>query len=364
MKAINNEDSVVPGLSSIQEFLYKFFISSGYKWVRHAFVLTLFYFIFVASPNKNEYQKDIDLYIRIIFVFCLLSILYFNMYVLIPKFLLKKHIHWYVLSVLLLGLFAFILVCIFDSVLNKYRLVPNQKHEISLIMGMITFLIFFVILIASSTAIKLFQSWMKSLKKLYHLQKINFQHELGLLKSQINPHFLFNTLNNVHILIESEPKRASDMVLHLSDLLRYQIYDCAEEKVFLSSDISFIKDFLTLETSRRDDFSYEIKESGENQDVMLAPMLFIPFVENAVKHNSDTQASSYVKINIQQKNDQLIFSCLNSKPANPQKQLLPGYGGIGLANIRRRLNLLYPDCHVLKIIDLKDTFYINLTLKL
>jgi LytS/YehU family sensor histidine kinase len=182
------------------------------------------------------------------------------------------------------------------------------------------------------------------------------------LKKQINPHFLFNTLNNANVLTQKDPEKASQVLMKLSDLLRYQLYDSARNKVFLTSDIHFLEDFLNLEKIRRDNFDFSITLNGELQGVEVAPLLFITFVENAVKHNIDAENSSYVYLFFSVIDDELNFHCINSKPHI--RVAKSKNGGLGLTNVMRRLELLYPGRHELKVTDTLETFNVHLTIKI
>jgi LytS/YehU family sensor histidine kinase len=121
------------------------------------------------------------------------------------------------------------------------------------------------------------------------------QSELELLKNQITPHFLFNTLNNTHVLINTDPEKVSDAVMTLSDLLRYQLYESMQEQVLLSSDIRFLKDFLDLEKIRRNHFEYTVTLHGHSH-LLIPPLLFILFVENAVKHSASGNRETFVNL--------------------------------------------------------------------
>lgn len=197
---------------------------------------------------------------------------------------------------------------------------------------------------------------------IYELKQANTNAELDQLKNQINPHFLFNMLNNANVLTKKDPDKASQVLMKLSDLLRYQLYDSARDKVLLTSDIHFLEDFLNLEKIRRDNFDFVISKEGDLNGVQVPPLLFISFVENAVKHNNDVSNSSYVNLYFNVADDKLFFKCINSKPL--LKAVNSKSGGLGLANIRRRLELLFPAAHLLKIEDKSDTYCITLTLQL
>ena len=188
--------------------------------------------------------------------------------------------------------------------------------------------------------------------------------EFKMLTSQINPHFLFNMLNNVYVLIKKGRDEAAEVLFKLEDLLRYQLNDSSQEKIQLNSEIHFMNDFLNLEKIRRDNFNYIISKEGDINKVWLPPLLFIPFVENAVKHNTDSENASFVHLSFIVQDNRLLFRCENSIPLPEEEVKEPRIGGLGLKNIRRRLELLYPGRHSLEIIELKQSYTINLQLEL
>ncbi|MCS2681692.1 histidine kinase [Bacteroides ovatus] len=180
--------------------------------------------------------------------------------------------------------------------------------------------------VGGCTSFELFRRWVVSDKKILELEKATKQTELQQLKKQINPHFLFNMLNNANILVKDAPDEASQILEKLDNLLRYQLNDSTRREVFLTADIQFLTSFLELEKVRRDHFEYTIFQEGNMENICIPPLLFIPFVENAVKHNLDSDNLSYVHLYFSVHNKQLTFRCENSKPRVPVKR----EGGIGL----------------------------------
>lgn len=131
----------------------------------------------------------------------------------------------------------------------------------------------------------MFTHWLRYNLRIDELESTTLQSELTFLKNQINPHFLFNMLNNANVLIKRNPEEASKVLFKLEDLLRYQINDSSRERVSLASDIRFLNDYLNLEKIRRDNFQFTLRQEGEVDSIWIQPLLFIPFVENAVKHS-------------------------------------------------------------------------------
>ncbi|WP_343704228.1 histidine kinase [Chitinophaga sp.] len=251
----------------------------------------------------------------------------------------------------MIGILVIVAVC-------GYFLNPFNKEN-GLNIPLFSFLT--ALLLAASSSIKLFQKGMMDKQLIYELERSKTYAELEQLKNQINPHFLFNTLNNANVLTKKDPEKASQVLMKLSDLLRYQLYDSAREKVLLTSDIHFLEDFLNLEKVRRDSFDFLISKEGDLSGVQIPPLLFISFVENAVKHNNDATRSSYVNLYFNVRNNELFFTCINSKPV---LKSVNNAGGLGLANVKRRLELLFPAAHSLNIEDDPERYCVTLTIKL
>lgn len=338
-----------------KNLMLQFFISSKYKLYRH---LIMIVFISLALFNSDpEYKEPTETISLIIALILFLLLVYTNMYILVPRLLFKNKYAAYFLSVIVIiaisGIINRIGRIIYDS---SVRLNP-EKEDVSFL----PFSFIIIVLVSASAAIKLFQRWMLDAQLITELEQANANAELEQLKNQINPHFLFNMLNNANVLTKKDPEKASQVLMKLSDLLRYQLYDSAREKVLLTSDIHFLEDFLNLEKVRRDNFDFLISKEGNLSGVLIPPLLFISFVENAVKHNNDSVKSSYVNLFFEVRNNELIFKCVNSKPI--LKAVNNDSGGLGLVNIKRRLKLLFPSSHILEIEDNSETYSVTLTIK-
>jgi len=203
----------------------------------------------------------------------------------------------------------------------------------------------------------LLEHWLQNEK----LAKQNLQSELALLKNQINPHFLFNTLNNIDSLIKSNAEKASETLLKLSDILRYMIYDTNVARVPLSDEISHIESYVELQKlqfANRELVSLSVR--GNPGNIPVAPMLFIPFVENAFKHCTDKSIPGAIQFSFTINDHQVKFESVN---ASDRKQRInkDETGGVGLNIVRRRLDLIYPGMHTLSIKDENNTFSVTLT---
>ena len=201
-------------------------------------------------------------------------------------------------------------------------------------------------------------------KENIQLEKEKTEMELDFLKAQINPHFFFNTLNNIYSLIVDKDEFAASIVLKLSDLMRYSLYESSNNKIPLSRELQFIQDYVKLEKIRHKEhvvIKTDIQPVG--QGLEIPPLILITFVENAFKHGvKNTIAASQVAITASVKDTTLMFVVKNSKPATLRKETVQG--GIGLVNVRRRLDLLYPDRYHLTVDNQPSYYTVNLTIVL
>lgn len=347
----------------------KFITAKKYRWLRHT--------IFVGIGLVLAFKGDIDLtqkknatsaatetllLMDAILFLLIISMLYLITLVLIPRLLFRSKLPWFLLCCLMIVAVIYIALYLLDTYLLKPVLPASFGYQYTTlsVSDFIQKGLVVAILMASVTGVMVFKKWIIDLQKMNEIQQLNLRSELNQLKSQINPHFLFNTLNNLHVLLTVDPQKASQVLLGLSDLLRYQLYDAAREKILLSKDIDFINNLLGLEKIRKDDFEYEVVTEGNVAGVTLPPFIFIPFVENAIKHGASSSGHSYLKIHFKVTDDSLVFFAENSKAM--VKSTLPG--GIGLHNIKRRLELLYADTYHLEIKEDTAKFNVYLTIPL
>lgn len=335
-------------------WMLQLIISEKCRVQRHLLLISFCILVLYYSPP--DYVEPFETYNRIVIFSQIILLAYSNMYFFVPKFLFKKQYLSYGLFVLSGMIFSFY-IHEFFAFYFKVDSLPYQDDSINFL----TFSFMIMMLIIASAAIKLFQQWISDAQLIHDLDLAKTNAELEQLKNQINPHFLFNMLNNANVLIEDDPKKASQVLMKLSDLLRYQLYDSSRDEVLLTSEIHFLEDFLNLEKVRRDNFSFLISKEGELSGVQVPPLLFISFVENAVKHNNDSAKLSYVNLFFDVRHTELFFRCINSKPAI---KAVNKSGGLGLSNIKRRLELLFPSSNDLKIEDNSETYCVTLTLKL
>ncbi|MCD7976066.1 MAG: histidine kinase [Tannerellaceae bacterium] len=267
--------------------------------------------IFCAVPGQLHFSTD--LLIGFLGMYLILNMtIYPNAYVLVPRYLEKGKRLKYILSVIVLIVLCVLIMLVIYSIVEKTRLDFLLSQPGNMWLMLLTSALTFALQIVAVSAFFSFKKWLEDNQRAEELKAATLATELMFLKSQINPHFLFNMLNNANILIDENPRMSSQILIKLDDLLRYQMTDSTRDQVDLSADIGFLRDFLDLEKTRRDEFEYMISERGDINHVQVAPLLFIPFVENAIKHNHNDGGVSYVHLSFAVRNNNLEFICENS----------------------------------------------------
>ena len=229
---------------------------------------------------------------------------------------------------------------------------PIDKHDL-------TMFVMVIMMLGANLGTKFYFQSEEEKKHLAKLKEQSLRQELEYLRYQINPHFIMNTLNNIHALVDIDPEQAKDSIVDMSRMMRYLLYDSDNHYVTLNNALTFLKKYLNLMKLRYTDqvtVNVDIPEACP-ENVVLAPMLFIPFVENAFKHGVAYDKPSAINIDIEQKDGQLLFHCQNTK-SNATHE----YGGVGLNNVTKRLELIYGNDYSLDIDDGETTY--NVTLKL
>lgn len=219
-------------------------------------------------------------------------------------------------------------------------------------------------LIISALIYKSLQLRKKS-EESFELQNKMLQAETKALKAQINPHFLFNSLNNIYSLAQMKSEKTGDAILHLSDILRFVTYESEKDKVSLDAELRQIRNFIQLQFLKDDNIknvNIEIPESAP-AELKIAPMLLLPFIENSFKHsNFENSAKGWIKISILVNENHLIMRLENS--ANLCSGKKDGIGGVGMENVKKRLSLIYPNEHALSIRQNQEKYSVLLDIKL
>jgi sensor histidine kinase YesM len=352
----------------LENVLLNFLVGKKWRIARHAAMIISLAAIFYPSigietfkkikiDNPEEIVKGIQ-YSTAAMYFVSISLLYLNLLVFIPRLLLKNKYAFYFMACVFLAFINFIA----EYFISRFFLESVSKYvtvvEFS-VKGFIDSSFLPLIFLGATAGHQIFKKWIIDTRLLAEMREATIQEELTNLKSQINPHFLFNTLNNLNTLISTDATKASAVVLGLSDVLRYQLYEANGDKVLLKKDIEIVRQFLELEKIRRDNFQFGITVSDNIAGIMIPPFIFINFVENAIKHSADNKGFSYISLDFTVANGYLNFNCKNSKPA---MAVIKNTGGLGLQNIKRRLELMYANKFTLVINDEAKEFTINLKL--
>ncbi len=221
------------------------------------------------------------------------------------------------------------------------------------------------LLVITGAAFKLLLDYAKAQRRIGEMSKQKAEAELNFLKSQMNPHFLFNALNSVYFLIDKNNPEARKALHKFSDMLRYQLYEIKDDKIPIEKEIGYLKDYIDVQRLRRENTSIQINIDKTMKGFFIEPLLLIPFIENSFKHLSHFNNGKPDEINmdLSKQNGEMIFKIKNTTEGK-QDNAIKEEGGIGLANVKRRLELLYPQKHNLNITGRNGYFDVQLKLKI
>jgi len=344
----------------IGDWFLRFLTGKKHQLLRRTFAWLLPLMLILAGKRWGEYSGIVDQLDWVCFYLVWIGMFYINVHVLIPKlFHNGKSVRYLFLLAGTIAVGWFILFFVRELVWNQFRLLPaaNPKESILTVVGVTIFL---TPIFLFSTGLKLLQRWIADAHKIDELEKQSLQSELKALRNQIQPHFLFNMLNGILAINRTEPELASRIILKLSDFLRYLLYDSNHNSVYLSAEIRFISDFLELEKTRRDDFTYDIKyDPSHVMGIKIPPHVLLTLVENAIKHSVNSNGKSYVALSLHVVKSTITITCENSMPLQPPD---PVPGGLGLANLNRRLHLLFADEFEYMINKATDRYTVNLSI--
>lgn len=223
-----------------------------------------------------------------------------------------------------------------------------------------------ILMFGANVGIKGYFRGREDRRRLAELEHENLEQQLEYLRYQINPHFFMNTLNNIHALVDIDPEKAKDTIVELSKMMRYVLYEGDKQYVPLSNEFEFIRHYVTLMQLRyTDKVRITLELPGEVSNRKIPPLILITFIENAFKHGVSYQHESFVEVKVTLEDDKLCFSCRNSKAPTARSSAAGSQqGGVGLANVRKRLNLLYDHDYTLRINDAPDVYGVNLVISL
>jgi sensor histidine kinase YesM len=340
------------------------------KYLRHlAFwaAQSIFWVIWAGSffYSFQEWMKEmVVVYLNIPMILAI-GYTYLIVYSVFPiyfvrKRLLKFLVLFFACSLITYGLFVWSLFVMSGTM--------NTSKDNQLLMGWYFTMNFIIngppVICAMFLTLKMLKTWYIKMEEKQALVKENAQAELQLLKAQVHPHFLFNTLNNIYSFTLVQSPDGGGLVLKLSDTLRYMIYDCEADSVPLEKEVQLMRNYLGLEKVRYGNrLLLEVDINGNYENKMIAPLLMIPFIENSFKHGASVmRGRQWIKLQLTIQEGWLYFYISNSKPVQPVVQ--KGKEGIGLLNVQKRLLLLYPGKHSLEIESTDDIYTVRLMIKL
>ncbi|WP_259016427.1 sensor histidine kinase [Emticicia fluvialis] len=342
-------------------------LHAGY-WILYLFLL----FIIILCLQVGAKMKTIPLFTDFSFTvfmasFTLLPAIlgfYVFYHLLFDKFLIRRNI----LLLFVTGILAAIGISFFSaavmSVLHNYKIGPGVFSENYVAIVTILTVITIIAILNGGMGLltRGFIRWYAELKWKEELTRKHFEMELALIKSQISPHFLFNTLNNIDVLITKNAGQASLYLNKLSGIMRFMLYETKTERILLSRELINIEQYIDLQRIRTANPNYVIfRVAGRADQVEISPMILLPFIENAFKHADNKKNENVIRISIEVKEQALIFDCENRYSVSGLKQ---EYGGLGNELISKRLELLYPGRHTLAINKTTDIYSVKLELSI
>jgi two-component system, LytTR family, sensor kinase len=331
-----------------------------YRILEKRWVLHLCFWIFYVSQAYLKLSATnpfpLDFQYTLLYLICDVLYIYWLTRIVIPFFLFEKKYLLFILIILIsIGLYGFLFGHYINFFERRWENLPlNFHYKFNLWTGS------WVTVIA--LGLKLGRKWFMEQQKMQEVQRLIAETELKQLKDNVNPHFLFNTLNSIYALTLTDNRKASDVVIKLSELMRYMFTTAQNASVSLEKEVDYLTNYISLEQIRLNkEAVIRFEKKGLFSTKNIAPLLLLPFVENAFKHGVETQSQNItVEIDLALQENDLFFQVKNSKPQHN----LADKTGTGLSNIKKRLQLLYPEKHELTIKDEKETFLIKLWISL
>ena len=333
--------------------------------LQHLAFWVLSFILFLQLFKTGNKPEKVDYVYTALFQLSLLPAVYINLELLLPKWGKRKRILLYLVSLaIIVALFSWINYDFFAK--WSVKLLPNYFFISYFTFKEIIF--FFTSYIIITSLLKLSKSWFwvsELEKELLEKEKQKTEVELKALKAQINPHFFFNTLNSIYSMALDKDERLPGTVLQLSDLMRYFLYEAKDNFVPLEKELAVADNYIALQKIRSgEQLSIEITKQGEMNDQKIAPLLLITFLENAFKHGAKgSSGNTFIKLDIKVDKNKLNFTVENSKGLIDEVNT-GDHNGLGLENVKRQLELLYPGKHLLNIKDEQDRFVVALQLSL
>lgn len=353
-------------LLRLLRYLGKKILLHGISWIA---VLLFFTFFFGVEGATLKTVFEFSLYLLPVTITTTYSFVYY----IIPKFLLLRDYAQFILYSICAIIISsvYIIFSIFYGLVFLSQMDVANRFPITKSLFFIIIAVYIVVLLACSFT--LLKNYYKTISTNEELKNSILQGELQLkeqqlkyLKLQIHPHFLFNTLNTLYAFSLNKNEKTPEMILQLSNLLDYILYQTQKPLVFLSEEIKHLKDYIELEKNRfQDKLEVNFKTENISEYTQIPPMLFLPFLENSFKHGKDANGIIKIDIVLKQKDGQLYFEIINSNGStNSEQNFGTNENGIGLENVKQRLDLLFNNHYYLEIENLQSEFKVKLNIHL
>jgi two-component system, LytTR family, sensor kinase len=333
--------------------------------LRHLIFWIVYLLINVRLQSFNPDDNLLNLLLSELYVMPpKIALTYFVFYWIIPRYFKKDNpffLTFQLIACFFLSIFIYRLIII-NVVLPQFylELVGKKSWFDTRLIWWTGWDVF--ITVAAASTIKLFRLYNKSQQHEQELTQQKLQSELNFLRAQTNPHFLFNTLNNLYGLARRKSDKTAESILTLSKIMRFVLNDCRQQFIPVSKEVAVIEDYIILEKLRyHDRLTVVFEKEIEDENQPIAPLLLLPFVENAFKHGGKgTTGDANIFIKIESSENKIYFEVKNNLEADSPREPT----GIGLKNVRRQLELTYPDCHFLEIKPTENAFLVQLSIDL
>lgn len=340
-------------------------------WLCYLLLIGIMLAVFYRSsnPSVDQTARILNAF-KSLFLFAFLPsflTFYGSYFIVFPKYLQqKKFFHSFILGILISISASTIAYLVMRYLIESGFLMDMDKGGVNGRSTAVRTILFmsFIASIAGLGAliIKGFITWFNEIKLKEQLKQKNHETEMALIKSQLDPHFLFNTLNNIDVLILKDATEASNYLNKLSDILRFMLYETKTDEILLRKEIEYIEKYIELQKIRTANLNYvSFEVIGNPANIAIAPMVFIPFIENAFKHSTNKKIGNAITVQLVINKDNIIFVCENKYDAN--RKLMQQSNGLGNDLIKKRLNLIYPEQHLLELDKKTNLYIVKLTIK-
>lgn len=327
-------------------------------------VYASFFFYQIAFGRREQPELSRVIADFSFHIFGLLSISYLNYFVFLPRFLADQNLGRYLLRFFpVFGALSYLFLKGKQAILSLFVGTDSWPHSTRFVVSVILTTFFIVIFVG---LLRFVEDYFRHEAERKESENQQLTSELRFLRAQVNPHFLFNTLNNLYYLAVNQSPQTPEVIAKLSGMMRYMLHDSNHPTIPLSREVEYMESYIELEKLRLNDelpIAFQVSLGG-NESARIAPLILITFLENAFKHGiGNGSGKSWITISLQLQNNQLHYEVKNSKMQENEKTVTEA-SGIGLVNVRRRLELSYPKAHEITVLDTLDEYAVNLKIDL